>query len=179
MKPISFTLLALIACASSLLYVGPAGAQDVQPMDQLSSFIGDGTCSGNFLASRSPHATSAGYHGEKTLGGHWIVVRYREEATPSNSRPYHVAQYFGYDVKARRFVDVVLDNTGASYGAGTSNGWQRDVITFENTDFTSGHHSRFRDVFTRRGGLVVSHTGYAQDQHGKWVKTDHEMCKRT
>lgn len=181
MKPTSSTLFAAIACASSLLYLGPAGAQDALPsqMNQLSSFIGDGTCSGNFLATKSPHPSSAGYHGEKTLGSHWIVVRYREEATPSNSRPYHVAQYFGYDVKARRFVDIVLDNTGGSYGAGTSIGWKGDVITFENTDFTSGSHALFRDVFTRRGGLVVSHTGYAHDKHGKWIKTDHEMCKRT
>ena len=76
-------------------------------------------------------------------------------------------------------MDVLLDNSGESYSAGSSSGWQGDVITFENTDFTGGSHPLFRDVFTRRGGLVVSHTGYERDKNGKWIKTDHELCKRT
>lgn len=180
MKPTSFTLYAVIACASPLLCLGPAGAQDVLPsqLDQLSGFIGDGTCTGNFLGKPS-HATSGKFRGEKALGGHWIVVRYHEEATSSNPRPYHVTQYFSYDAKAGHFVDVLLDNSGSSYAAGTSGGWKGDVITFENTDFTSGSHPLFRDVFARRGGLVVSHTGYGRDKHGKWIKMDQEMCSRT
>lgn len=180
MKPNSSILYAAIACASSLLYLGQAGARDEMPpqLDQLSGFLGDGTCTGNFLAAKSPHATSGKYHSEKTLGDHWIVVRYEEGTTPSNSRPYQVAQYFGYDAKAGHFVDVLLDNSGGSYAAGTSSGWQGDVLTFENTDFTSGSHPLFRDVFTRRGELVISHTGYQRDKNGKWTKTDHETCKR-
>lgn len=179
MKPTSSALYAAIACASSLLYLGPASAQDAMPsqLDQLSGFLGDGTCTGNFLAAKSPHATSARYHAEKALGDHWIAVRYDEESTASNSRPYHVAQYFSYDPKAGHFVDVVLDNSGESFGAGISSGWQGDVLTFENTDSTSGTHSLFRDVFMRRGATVVSHTGYMRDKNGKWIKTDHEVCK--
>ena len=178
MKPNASHLYAAIACASSLLSLGTAGAQDKAPsqLGQLSSFLGDGTCTGNLLATKSPHETGATYHGEKTLGDRWVVVRYDEGATSSNSRPFHVAQYFTYDPKARRFVDVEVDNAGES-GTGTSSGWQGDVITFENT--ASGSHDLFRDVFTRRGGLVVSHTGYERDKDGKWIKTDHEVCKRT
>ncbi len=182
MKPTFSTLYAGIACASSLLCLGPAGAQGTLPsqLDQLSGFLGDGTCTGNFVApGMSPHATSGKFHGEKTLGDHWVVVRYDEDTTSSNSRPYHVAQYFGYDAKAGHFVDVLLDNSGGSYGAGTSSGWRGDAITFQNTDFTSGRHPLFRDVFTRRGGEVVSHTGYGRDKNGKWIKTDHETCNRT
>lgn len=180
MKPTSSTLYAALACASSLLYLGPAGAQNpmASQQDQLSGFLGDGTCTGNFLLGKAPRATSARYHAEQTLGDHWILVRYDEETTSSNSRPYHVAQYFKYDPKAKRFVDVVLDNAGESYGAGTSSGWQGDAITFENTDFASGSHPLFRDVFMRRGTMVVSHTGYMRDKNGKWIKTDHETCKR-
>lgn len=180
-KPTPSTLYAAIACASSLLCLGPAGAQDVLPsqLGQLSGFIGDGTCTGHFMATKSPRPTRGKLHGEKTLGGHWIVIRYDEDATASNSRPYRVAQYFGYDAKAGRFVDVLLDNSGASYGAGTSSGWRGDAITFENTDYTSGSHPLFRDVFTRRDGLVVSHTGYGRDKHGKWIKMDQEICSRT
>ena len=182
MKPTSSTLRAAIACASSLLYFGPAGAQDTMSsrLDQLSGFIGEGTCTGNLLMGKPQHATSARYHSEKTLGDHWVVVQYDEETTSSNSRPYHVAQYFSYDPKAGHFVDVLLDNSGESYGAGTSSGWQGDVITFENTVLASGGaHYVFRDVFTRSGSKVISHTGYQRDKTGKWVKTDHEICKRT
>jgi hypothetical protein len=180
MKPTSSTLYSFLACASSLLCLGTAGAQNTLPsqLDQLSGFLGRGTCTGNFMAAKSPHATRATYQGEKALGEHWIVVRYDEGATPSNSHPYHVAQYFNYDARAGHFVDVLLDSSGGSYAAGTSKGWQGDVITFENTNFTSGTHPLFRDVFTRRGGLVISHTGYVRDKKGKWMKTDHEACKR-
>jgi hypothetical protein len=181
MKPTPSTLYAAIACASPLLCLGPAGAQDAFPsqLDQLSAFLGNGTCTGNLLAAKSAHATSATYHSEKTLGGHWIVVRYDEEASSSNSKPFHVAQYFGYDPKAGHFVDVLVESFDGGYGAGTSSGWQGDVLTFENTDSTSGTQPVFRDVFTRRGGLVVSHTGYQRSKGGKWIRTDHETCKRT
>lgn len=182
MKSTSSTLCAAIACASSLLYLGPASAQDKMStqLDQLSAFIGDGTCTGNLLVPKSQHATSAKYHGEKAIGDHWIMVRYDEEASSSNSRPYHVAQYFSYDAKRGHFVDVIMDNSGESYGAGTSSGWQGDVITFENTVLSSGGgRFVFRDVFGLDGGKVGSHTGYQRDKSGKWVKTDHEVCKRT
>jgi hypothetical protein len=179
MKPTSSALYAAIACASSLLYLGPAGAQNALPqqLDQLSGFLGEGTCTSSPMV-KSGHTASGKFHGEKMLGDHWIAIRYDEDASPSNSKPYHVAQYFSYDPKAGHFVDVLLDNSGQSYGAGTSSGWRGDAITFENTDFTSGSHALFRDVFARRGTLVVSHTGYMRDKSGKWVKTDEEICKR-
>lgn len=178
MKPTS-PLYAAIACASSLLYLGPATAQDSMSshLDQLSGFLGDGACTSNPV-TKSGHPATGKYHGEKVLGDRWVVVRYDEDATPSNSRPYHVAQYFSYDAKAAHFVDVLLDNSGDSYAAGTSSGWQGDVITFENTVTTSGGNYVFRDVFARRGMNVVSHIGYQLDKSGKWVKTDHEVCKR-
>lgn len=180
MKSISSILCLAVACAAPLLGPQHVQAQDAMPsqLAQLSGFVGDGACTGNFLVTKSPHKTSARYHGEKTLGDYWIAVRYDEETTSSNSRPYSVTQYFGYDAKAGHFVDVLLDNSGGSYGAGTSSGWQGDTITFENTDFTSGSHPLFRDVFTRRGDKVISHTGYQRAKSGKWVKTDAEICKR-
>ena len=179
MKPTPTALYAAIACASSLLYLGPAGAQDKisTQLEQLSAFIGDGTCTGNLLI-KPGHPTTARYHSEKTLGDRWIMVRYDEEASASNSTPYHVAQYFSYDAKAGHFIDVVLDSSGGPFGAGTSSGWHGNVITFENTVMMGGSHYVFRDVFTLDGTKVGSHTGYQRDKSGKWVKTDHEVCKR-
>ena len=178
MKPTPSVLCTAIACASSLLCLGTAGARDTLPpqLDQLSGFLGDGSCTGHLLVTKSPHPTSGKFHGEKMLGDHWVVVRYEEETTASNSRPYAVVQYFGYDPKAGHFVDVVLDNSGSSYGGGSSSGWQGDVMTFENVD--AGTHGLFRDVFTRHGTKVLSHAGYWRDKQGKWHKADEEMCKR-
>jgi hypothetical protein len=179
MKLIPPTLCIAMACAAPLLGHGQAKAQNMaaSQLDRLSVFIGDGTCTGNFLM-KPGHSTVAKYHSEKTIGDHWIVVRYDEEASSSNSRPYHVAQYFSYDAKAGHFIDVVMDNSGESYAAGTSSGWQGDVITFENVNMANGGHDLFRDVFTRDGTRVGSHTGYGRDKNGKWVKTDHEVCKK-
>ena len=179
MKPTSSTLHAAIACASSLLFLGPVGAQDnhSSQLDQLSGFLGDGACTGHLLM-KPEHATTGKFHGEKALGDQWVVVRYDQDPSSSNSRSYHVDQYFRYDAKARHFVDVVLDSSGSSYASGTSSGWHGDVMTFENTVLTNGGHYLFRDAFMRRGALVVSHTGYQRDKSGKWVKTDEEICKR-
>jgi hypothetical protein len=180
MKPTPSALCAAIACASSLLGLGTARAQDTLPrqLDQLSGFLGNGICTGKLLASQSPHPTSGRFHGEKTLGANWVVVRYDEDTTASPSKPYHVIQYFGYDPKAGRLVDVVLDNSGHSYGTGTSSGWQGDVITFENMDATGGNQQLFRDVFTRHGAKMLSHAGYWRDEHGKWIKADEEVCRK-
>lgn len=179
MKPTSSALCAALACASSLLFLGPAGAQDgtSSQLDQLSSFVGDGTCSGNLLI-KPGHPTTGKVHGEKVLGDRWIVVHYDENATAANSSPYHVAQYFRYDATAKHFADVVLDSTGASYATGTSSGWQGNVITFENTVWMQGKHYILRDAFARRSANLFSHTGYQRDQSGKWVKTDEEICRR-
>ncbi|MGH8201099.1 MAG: hypothetical protein ACREVO_12200 [Steroidobacteraceae bacterium] len=179
MKPASSALYAAVACVSSVLYFGPTRAQEPMSsqLDQLNGFIGDVTCTGNFLA-KPGHPTTAKAHGEKVLADHWIVVRYDEDATAANSRPYHVAQYFRYDAKAGHFMDVVLDSSGASYATGTSSGWHGDVITFENTGFANGSHYVFRDAFTRHNANLFSHAGYQRDQRGRWVKTDEETCKR-
>lgn len=180
MKLIPPTLCIALACAAPLLGHGQALAQNMAAsrLDQLSGFLGDGTCTGNLL-TKSGHPTAGKYHSEKAIGDHWIMVRYDEDTTSTSSRPYHVAQYFSYDAKAGHFIDVIMDNSGESYGVGTSSGWQGNVITFENIIPASGGHDVFRDVFTRRGTQVVSHTGYARDKSGKWVKTDHEVCRRT
>jgi hypothetical protein len=179
MRPIRLTFCLAIACAAPLLGQRLAVAQDTLPsqLAELSGFLGDGTCTGN-MPMQPGHSSTGKFHGEKVLGDHWVVIRYDEDATASNSRPYHVTQYFSYDAKGGRFVDVLLDNSGETYSTGTSSGWQGDAITFENTDFTSGSHPLFRDVFTRRGTQVISHTGYARDKSGKWVKSDEEVCKR-
>ena len=179
MKQMRFTFCLALACAAPLLGHGLASAQESLPMqlDQLTGFLGDGTCTGNLIA-KPGHPSTGRFHGEKVLGDHWVVIRYDEDATASNSRPYHVTQYFSYDAKGGHFVDVLLDNSGETYSTGTSNGWQGDAMTFENTDFTSGSHPLFRDVFRRQGAEVISHTGYERDTSGKWVKTDEEVCKR-
>lgn len=169
--------LALI-CASALgvMQVSAQEAKPSSPVDQL-GFVGDGTCTGNVMAmgKKPGHATSGKYHGEKTLDGHWVAVRYDEDQTAAAPKPFHVVQYFGYDAAKKRYVTVLFENTEGSYSTGISAGWKGDSIAFDET--TDGKTVSFRDVFTTSKSGMSSHTGWMKDKHGKWVKTDEENCK--
>jgi hypothetical protein len=178
MKRIPSSLFAAAICAATALTAGQSIAQDksASPMDQLDGFVGDGSCTGNVMAMNEHpgHATTGKYHGEKTLDGHWVVIRYDEEQTTANPKPFHVVQYFGYDSAKKRFVSVLLDSADPGYATSTSPGWKDDSITFDET--TDGKVS-FRDVFSISKSGMDSHTGWMKDKNGKWVTTDAETCK--
>jgi hypothetical protein len=102
-----FTLSLVCMAASSS--IGQAIAEDSQspsPTDELGTFVGDGTCIGNLMAmGKSPgHATTGKYHGEKTLDGHWVVIRYDEDKSDVNPKPFHVQQYLNYDRSAAQKI---------------------------------------------------------------------------
>ena len=165
------------------LGIGSAIAQEAassSPMDQLASLTGDGTCTGNLLMAmgKTPaHATTAKYHGEKTLDGHWIVIRYDEDQSATNPKPFHVQQYFGYDADAKRYIAVAFDNSGMGYSTGTSGGWKGDTFTVDEHESMGDKAVSYRDVFTRAESGMSGHTGIMKDKSGKWVKTDEETCK--
>ncbi len=182
MKCIKPAIPAALVCASISLAVPHVLAQTTSApsrIDQFSSFLGDGTCTGNVMAmgKRPAHATAARLHGEKILGGNWVVIHYDEEQTAANPKPYHIAQYFGYDPVNKHFVAASFDNSGSSYGTGTSAGWKGDTITFDETSAMDG--MTLRDNFTRRSPKEVMHTGTIRDKTKKWVKTDQETCHMT
>jgi hypothetical protein len=179
MKRSTRGILVTLACASAPLTVTPASAQETKApaqLDQLGAFIGDGTCTGNTMAmGKSPgHATTARFHGEKVLDGNWIFVRYDEDKTAANPKPYHVAQNLGFDPVKKQLVAASFDNSASSYSTGTSAGWKGDTITFDETM----DRVNFRDIFTRKGAKGLTHTGKMQDKNGKWVKTDDETCQK-
>lgn len=169
-----------VACVAALPGIEQAIAQDfksAQPNDQLSEFVGDGVCTGAVMPiGKSPgHASIGRYHAEKTLDGHWIVLRYDEDRSATVQKPYHVIQYIGYDPAKQRFVSVALDNASPGYSTGTSIGWKDKGITFDES--TDGKSIVFRDTFIRSGSNVSTHVGSMRDRHGKWIKTDQEDCK--
>jgi hypothetical protein len=181
MKRSTLAVLVTLVCASAPLTVTPASAQQSKApaqIDQLSAFIGDGTCTGNMMAmGKSPrHATTAHVHGEQALDGNWILVRYDEDRTAANPRPYHVAQNLGYDRVKKQYVAASFDNTGSSYATGTSAGWKGDTLTFDETAAADG--ATFRDTFTRNGAQGFRHIGTMRDKNGKWVETDEESCRQ-
>jgi hypothetical protein len=177
----TLAILVTLACASTPLTITPASAQETKApaqLDQLGAFIGDGTCTGNFMAmgKRPGHATTARFHGEKALDGNWILVRYDEDKTAANPKPYQIAQNFGYDPVREQFVTAGFDNSGSSYSTGTSAGWKGDTITFDET--SAMDRAIFRDTFTRNGAKGLTHTGTMRAKNGKWVKTDDETCQK-
>lgn len=182
MKRIKPAILAALVCASVSLAVPHVSAQATgapSRIDQFSSFLGDGTCTGNIMATgkRPGRATTAHLHGEKILDGNWIVIHYDEDQTAANPKPFHVVQYFGYDPMKKRYVAVNFDNGDPGYTIGTSAGWEGDTITFDETSAMSGMTSR--DSFTRSSPKAVTHTGTTQGKTKKWVKTDEETCHMT
>jgi hypothetical protein len=182
MKRIKPAIFAALVCTSVSLAVPHVSAQTTgapSPIDQFSSFVGDGTCSGNVIAvgKRPGHATSARLHGEKILGGNWVVIQYDEEQTAANPKPYHVVQYFGYDPSKKQYVAVNFDSSSSGYTTGTSAGWEGDTITFDETSAMSGMN--FHDSFTRSSPKSVTHTGTMPDKAKKRVKTDEETCHMT
>jgi hypothetical protein len=91
--------LGCIATSSNIKQAIAADSKAPSPIDELSKFVGEGTCTGNVMAmGKSPgHATTGKYHGEKTLDGQWIVIHYDEDKTDVNPKPIHVQQFFSYD----------------------------------------------------------------------------------
>jgi hypothetical protein len=169
------------ALASMMPALHAQGANTPSPASQLEAFVGDGTCTGNMMAmSKNPgHATTAKYRGEKTLDGRWVVIRYEEDQTAANPKPFKIVQYFGYDATKKRFVSVIVDNnSGVGYSTSFSRGWNGDAIIFDESATMDGKQASYRDTFTTGESGTVSHTGTMQDKNGKWVKTDEETCHK-
>ncbi|MEP6482848.1 MAG: DUF1579 family protein, partial [Rudaea sp.] len=182
MKHTSLALITALICLAVTPVVQRANAQPpvtASRIADLSDFIGNGPCTGNVMASdKTPgHASVGHFHGEKILDGNWVIIHYDEDQTAENQKPYHVVQFFGFDSTKQKFVSVVFDNSGTTYGTGTSAGWKDDTLTIE--DSTGGDSASYRDVFTRNGKKGLSHTGTMADKQGKWVKTDEQTCRIT
>jgi hypothetical protein len=173
MKHVPSALFVSLFCASTAV----SAAGTAAPSNALDKFIGSGSCAGNVMAmGKNPgHATVGKYHGEKIMDGRWAEIRYDEDQSAANPKPFHVVQYFGYDTSKKRYVSVLIDNADESYSTGTSPGWQGDSITFDES--SDGKSVSFRDVFTSGRSGMSSHTGWMKDKNGKWVKTDEESCK--
>jgi len=170
--------LGCIATSSNIEQAIAADSKAPSPIDELSKFVGDGTCTGNVMAmGKSPgHATTGKFHGEKTLDGQWIVIHYDEDKTDVNPKPIHVQQFFSYDPEKKMFVAVEFDNKGPEVNPATSSGWKGDTFTLEYTASVDGKMVSFRDVFTHNAA-ENTHSGMMRDKNGEWIKTDMETCK--
>lgn len=179
MKRTTLAILAALFCASPFA-IGQTSVGASPQSDQLDRFVGAGTCTGNEMAmGKNPgHATTGKFHGEKTLDGHWIAIHYDEDQTAANPKPFSVVQYVGYDTAKKHYVTVSFTNTGESYSTGISPGWTGNSITFDETVWTNGKPTSYRDVFTDGDSGMSSHTGMLKDKDGKWVKTDEEHCHK-
>lgn len=172
---------AALVCATVSLGAGIAVAQDVKsasPMDRLGKFVGDGVCIGTMTAGENSGSTTTGkFHAEKTLDGHWILIRYEQDRSAANPRPFKVAQYLGYDPAGKRFITVMLGNGDGVYSVGTSPGWNGNTITFEEVEVARGKPGHTREAFTTVGSGLSGYTGWFRDKSGKWIKADEETCK--
>jgi uncharacterized protein DUF1579 len=184
MKRSNIAIVAVLLCTTAPLAIGQLSAQEsgaASPSARLDGFVGDGTCTAKMVAmGGNPARTSTGkFHGEKTLDGHWAVIRYDEDRTATNTKPFSVVQYVGYDDAKRRFVTVQLDNTGGSYITGVGSGWKGNSITFDETMLIGGKPTPARDVFISGDGGMATHLGQMRDAGGKWITMDTETCHKS
>jgi len=172
-------MLAALVCFPILVHANDAPRQesDVQSrVDKLSFLLGDWNCAGRVFAHGkiSAHVTTAQAHGTKVVGNHWILFRYDEGKTAENPKPFHIDQYFGYDLNSKQFVSVALDMRGSF--SETTPEMTGDSISFdEMTDGKIVAH----DSFSKKSEDEISHTGRSLNNEGKWVETDEEICRKT
>jgi uncharacterized protein DUF1579 len=167
--------------ASAAVAAGPSAQKSnaTAELERLPFPAGELTCTGNVMAmgGKPGHATTGTARVEKTLGGNWIVIRYDEQASAENAKPYSVVQYIGYEDAGRRYISTLVDNNeGTGYSTGVSAGWKDDAMTFDETQ-AGGKDVVFRDTFTANGD-VFTHAGAMLDKNRKWVKTDEETCRK-
>ncbi|HVC38144.1 MAG TPA: hypothetical protein VNF46_07055, partial [Gammaproteobacteria bacterium] len=152
MKRTALAMLTALVCTLAPLTIKQAYAQEADAsaqFDQFSVFVGDWNCTGKHLAhGKTPaHATTARLHGEQAVGGQWILIRYDENKSAVNPKPFHVDEYFGYNSTRKQFVTVAAANSG--YFSGASPGWSDNSITFD--EAADGKSTGSRDTFTRNG----------------------------
>ena len=178
-RPTCITLIAL-ACVA-LFADAQAHAQKTESTasaDKLAGFFGDGVCTGVMAAGKNAGSgTSGKFHAEKALDGHWILIRYEQDASAANPKPFKVAQYLGYDPSSKQFTTVMLGNGDGVYSVGKSTGWKGDTITFEEVEMAHGQTGHTREAFTTHGSGLSGYTAWFRDKSGKWIKADEETCK--
>ncbi|HJU25277.1 MAG TPA: hypothetical protein VJ722_01255 [Rhodanobacteraceae bacterium] len=176
------TAISLIAltCAFALAgtQVNAQEGKSTTSADRLAGFVGDGVCTGAMVAGKNAgSATSGRFQAAKTLDGHWIEIRYEQDASAANPKPFKVTQYLGYDHASRQFTTVMLGNGDGVYSVGKSRGWEGDSITFEEVEMARGPAGHTREQFTTVGSGMSGYTAWFRDKGGKWIKADEEHCR--
>ncbi len=168
---IAFTL----TCVSASLL-----AQNVPPPElaRIAPYIFPGTrdCTSTLFATRyRPQTITTGIaQGELAVGGAWIHFTYDATHTAASPHPYHIGGYIGYDAATKQYVQSIVDLFG--HNTSTSNGPVGDTLTFEYSNMEHGKLVHGRDIYGRAGSNAPAHTGKVQDENGRWVKTDEEVC---
>lgn len=172
---ISLSTIAVLACAAAFPATQVGAQQPSGSADPLGKFVGSGNCTGQALGEdmKAFHATTGKLRSQKVLDGNWVEIHFDEDPRADNPKPFSVVQYIGYDKARKRYVSVLVDNSGSSYSTGTSSGWKGDSISFDES--LAGRSVGFRDIMTSSNG-TFGHVGMLRDKHGKWIKADEEHC---
>lgn len=178
MNHTALAMLAVLVCSPILVQAADGSGQESNAQTQIDKYsflLGDWNCAGRVFAHGkiAAHLTTAQAHGTKVVDNRWILFRYDEETTAENPKPFHIDQYFGYDLDSRQFVSVALDTGG--YFSETSPELVGDSISFdETTDGKIVGH----DSFSKMSQDEILHVGRSLNNEGKWVETDEEICRK-
>ncbi|HEV7572848.1 MAG TPA: DUF1579 family protein [Thermoanaerobaculia bacterium] len=167
-------IIAVVICLTTVAAFGQSNPK----LKELQTFIGTWQCTGTAFASPMgpEHPTKATVHGSWVLDGSWAEVAYTEEKTAKNPHPYAVRMLLSYDTQPKAFVSGAVDNM-SGYSVEQAPGWVSDKMAFDGLMHSGGATMKARDIFTRVGKNEVRHES-EMEMNGKWVKLDHESCKR-
>jgi hypothetical protein len=167
----------MVAVVLCLITVAAFG-QSNPKLKELDAFAGTWQCTGTAFASPMgpEHPTTATVHGTWVLGGAWMEIQYTEAKSPKNPHPVDVRLFMGYDAQPKALVSGTVDNMGG-YSTAQSPGWQNDKLIFSGPSHGGGGTMTGRDTFTRVGKSEMLHDGEIE-MKGKWVKINHEICKK-
>jgi hypothetical protein len=168
--------------ATLLLAAGSAAAQQAMKpaaeMEQIKSFAGSWTCSGNAPASSfgPAHKTQAVVQSKRDLDGHWIVGSVKGTRTAEDPHPIHGMFHMGYDPAAKSYAMFWLDNTG-SWAHSTSPGWQGNTMVFTGDQLVMGQKAKVRDTFVKKTEADWQHR-VEMNIKGNWELIVDESCKK-
>ena len=149
-------------------------------MDKVKWMVGTWQCTGKTLASPMwpEHPTEGTVTLEMTLGGFWIVGRYREKKTAQNPTPISGDEYWSYDSAEKMWDRVSVDSMG-TFSTATAKAWEKGNLVWMGEGMMGGQKMKVRDTFTEKSPREITYSGEMGTPDGKWAPAWEAACKKS
>lgn len=156
----------------------PGYPKPAPEMSALKGTIGTWNCDGALMDGPwgKGHETKAVVTVREDLGGFWVSGTVQETKTAENPMPMEGRFHQTYDVGAKVYVMLWVDNSGG-WAQSTSPGWQGDTMVWTGEGVLGGQKVPLRDHFTKKGETRLVHR-YEASMDGRWSTMGEETCTK-